>query len=180
MSRILQHNTGVLLQCLHVSLAGRPVQHPCLAESAAADTSPLDFQHNPVLRCFDKGHHRLHRIRRFRHIHYNLLFHRGRNPGLRRCKGLQRTILMIICYIEHRSIDTLNPCRLSQKLCTAAVPGSAGLVEIQQFIIDRLSLSYIKQIKELCQRFRIVGAGAAADYNRMIPGAFRTVKRNLA
>ena len=52
-------------------------------------------------------------------------------------------------------------------------------IEIQKLIIDDLALSHVEQVKERRNRLRIIGAGAAADYNRIAVTAVRGAKRNL-
>ncbi len=77
MACILQHLVGIFLQHLYVPLPGWAVQHACLAETTAADASPLDFQYDPILRRLDKWNHRGFGIIGIGHIRYHLFLNRG-------------------------------------------------------------------------------------------------------
>ncbi len=59
MARIRQHFHRVLFQHFRIPLPHRPVDLPRLTETAAPDAPPLDLQHHPVLRHFDKGYYGL-------------------------------------------------------------------------------------------------------------------------
>ena len=52
-------------------------------------------------------------------------------------------------------------------------------VEVQELIVDHLALAHVEKIKEGGNRFRIVGAGASADYNGVPVSAVSGTKRNL-
>ena len=44
--------------------------------------------------------------------------------------------------------------------------------------LDRLSFSDIEQVKKLCQRLRVISAGASADHDGILPGPFFCVQRD--
>ena len=83
-----------------------------------------------------------------------------------------RSVFFIRHLIEGRHIDSRQSAPLSLKIpvLAAALCPSLLYKDPAVGIIDRFTLSDIEQIKELCQRLRIVGAGTAADHNRIILG----------
>ena len=116
MPRVLEHCTRVFFQRLHTALSGRTVDHPRLTETAAADTSPLDLKHDSVLRGFDIGNDRLHRIRSIGHIHDYLLPHFRRSRGIVGNKGSDRAVFVVCHIIKLRYIEPLDPGCLAQEL----------------------------------------------------------------
>ena len=95
MSGIFQHPVRMLLQNFQALFTGRSVKHPCLTETAAADTAALNLQYNTVLRHFNIRNDRCFRIWRVRHIHLYLLFYGLRYSFLYRGKRCDRSILFI-------------------------------------------------------------------------------------
>ena len=72
---VFQHGARIFFQSLHNPFPCGTVDHPRLTESAPADTSSLDFQHNTVLGCLDKRHYRFHRIGSIRYFQDYLFFY---------------------------------------------------------------------------------------------------------
>ena len=54
-----------------------------------------------------------------------------------------------------------------------------GFIEIEQLIIDRFTLSDVKNIEEISQRFRIIGTRTATDHDGIISGTVLGIHRDL-
>ena len=181
MSCVLKHDPCRFLQSLHIAFSCRPVDHACLTETTAADTASLDLQGDTILSRLDMRNNRCFQfVVIFVHIDNELFFHLLRHAFVFRSKRLNRTVFFVGNFIERRHIDSRDLCCFQKKILSAAAILLVGLICIKQSIIDSLSLSNIKEIKELCQRFRIVGTCAAADHQRIILGTLCCLKRDSA
>ena len=85
MSCTSKHFQGVFPEKCKIPLSHRAVQLAGLTETAAPDTSSLDFQNHPVLCHLDKGNHGLFRIIGVGEITFQLLQYRG---GSLRIQGI--------------------------------------------------------------------------------------------
>ena len=115
MSRVLKHSAGIFFQGLHAPLSCRAVDHPRLAEPAAADAAPLDLKDNPVLGRLDIRNDRLRRIRRIRYVHDQLLAHFRRRTRIIGCKCGDRSVFVVCRIIKLRDIESFDPGGLPEK-----------------------------------------------------------------
>lgn len=120
MPRALQHMHRVAFQIFQAVLAQRTIDASGLAEAAAADAAALNFQHNAILRHFQKGDNRVFNVGSLVHLRDQLLANRGGNAGFIGRKRGDRVILMIGDVIKLRDVDTGQFCCRQQKV--PAVP----------------------------------------------------------
>ena len=146
----------------------RPVDHACLAETAAADAAPLDLHHSAVLRDLNKRNQLVQRIRRRVQISHRLLYDPRGNTGNVRREGSDRTVLLIGYRIERWHIDARHLRRRGDQELPAALSRCLhGLIKIQKLIIYDFPFAYIEHIEEFGDRLRIIRAGAASDHDRI-------------
>ncbi|MPN38099.1 hypothetical protein SDC9_185623 [bioreactor metagenome] len=89
------------------------------------------------------------------------------------------SVFFIPDIIEGRNIDAGNLSRHFQEVLPASAISLILFVTVQQVEIHDFALTEIEQIKKRRDRFRIVAAWAAADYNGIFPGSVFCVKRNM-
>ena len=160
-------------------LALRTIYIAGLTETAAANTAAHELEDRSVLGHADKGHQRgVDKVCAVQHGHDETANGRG-SLGTERFKGRKRPVFPIAGFIEGRHINTGQGSRFFEERDPVAVRFLVREIEIQELIIDDLSLSHVEQVKEGCNRLRIIGTGAAADYNRIAVTAVRGAKRNL-
>ena len=75
---------------------------------------------------------------------------------------------MIGNLIKGRYIHSGNAGCLPQKVLTAASLLLAFLIKINQFPVAGLSFSNIEDVKEICDRLRIIGTRASTNDNRIL------------
>ena len=169
MAGIFQNFQRVFFQMVRIPLSDGTVQLPCLTEAAAPDTAALDFQYASVLCDFDKGNHRLYGITDTGHVHDDFLLNDGRYTLFQRKEPFNGTVFLIFHIVETRHIQSRQLCSTAQERHASQIPLTAFLIEVKEFTISRLSFADIKNIKKICQRFRIVGTRAAADNGAILP-----------
>ena len=101
---IVKHFDGIVLEHCNIPLPDRFIQLSRLAETASADTSSLNFKHNPVLCAFNKWHNGLFGIICIRNILDKFFYDCPRN--IRSCwqKRLNRTVFVVRHLIKPRYI----------------------------------------------------------------------------
>ena len=161
-------------------LAKRAVNISCLAEPAAADTSPLNFKNYAILCHLNKRYNRIFNIRRIIHIDYQLLGNGGRNTRGIWFEFCNCAVLMVGYIVKHGNVNTRQLGGSFQEGPAVSAVFPNLLVQIEEIVILSLSLSDIEHIEERGQRFRIVGTGAASDDNGIIFLPILRVKRNSA
>ena len=87
---------------------------------------------------------------------------------------------MVAYLIEGGHIDPRNLARTAEKSfpCVGFIPFHFD-IEIKERIIADLPLSQIDQVKEICHRLRIIGAGAATDNQGIAVCPILLENRNL-
>ena len=70
--------------------------------------------------------------------------------------------------IQGRRVNSGKLRRTGQKLPAGPAAFFIFLIQIQQLPVDGLALSDVKKIEKVRDGFRIVGAGAAADHDRVV------------
>ena len=172
MSGGYQHLIGMMFQIFKVSFPVGPVNHTCLAESAAADAAPHDLKNDTVLGHLDKWNQRLFRVDHTAQIPDDLFFDHSRRFRDQRLKRCDRLIFMIRYLIKRRNIKSRDLRSLDKEIPAAASGCLMRLVSIHQTIINRFALTDIKNIKKIRQRFRIIHTWTAADHDRICLSSF--------
>ena len=85
-----------------------------------------------------------------------------------RGEGCDGSVLMVGNLIQGRGVNPGNLRRFNQKLPASPAVFFIFLIQIQQLPVDGLALSDVKKIEKVRDGFRIVGAGAAADHDRVV------------
>ena len=120
-----------------------------------------------ILRHADERNQRVINKGRLVHLRDHLPRDCSGSLGTERRKGAEGSVLVILRLIEAGHIDARNGGGRSQKFHAASALIFEADVEINQLKIGYLALSHIEKVKEICNWFRIVGAGAAADDDRI-------------
>ena len=179
MTCIFQHNTRRFFQSFHITFTGRTVDHTCLAETTATDTSSLDFQSYTILCSFNMWNNRCFHCTVFLlHIYNQLFLDFFRNASLCWRKGCDRAVFFIGNFIKRWNINSRDLSCCQKKISPAAASFLIGLVRIKKCIINSFSLSNIEQVKKRCQRLRIIRTGTATDHNREILTTVCAFQRN--
>ena len=106
------------------------------------------------------------------HIHQHLLFNDFRRLLIIACKGMERSIFLILRVIKHGHINSRNLTGSFQKFPATLSLCLIFLINIKQLVIDRLAFSDIENIKKLGNRFRIIDTGTASDDDRIFLRTF--------
>ena len=88
-------------------------------------------------------------------------------------------VFPVLLLIKLGHIDPGNFCRTVQKVLPRTAGTPVFYIPVQQGTVLRLSFADIEQIKEIRNRFWIVNAGAAPNYDGHIFPAVSGQKRNL-
>ena len=169
MSCFLKHGSCSFFQFFHVAFSCWTVDHTCLAETASTDTSSLNLQSDTVLCCFDMRNDRsLQIVIILIHVNDQLLFYFFRNTFACRMERFDRTVFFIGNFIKRRYIDSRNLCGFQKKIRSAATGFFVCFIYIKKCVINSFTFTNIKEVKEFCQRFRIVCTGTTTDYDWII------------
>ena len=179
MSGPLDQDVRFRLQTVDSLLPQGPIQHARLTETAAADTSPHDFECHTVLRRLDIGDHGFCRIRCIGQIHACLLSDLFRNALRIRKEASDRTVLIIFHIIKCGDIAARDSTGRSQEFMLSGTLVFHFHIEIHERIEHGLAVAYVEKIKEIRQRFRIVGTWPSADDDRKFIAAVLRVIRDL-
>ena len=165
LSCLSQKLVSVALQRVQTLGSGRAVDHAGLTEPASADTATLHLKHNSVLRNLHKRHQRFFEKWALVQIFHNLFLNTSRHALFCRCERRKGTVIPVGRLIEQRTVDPGDLRSLPKELKPGCALVLACLIKIEKRVINCLALSDIKQIKELCDRLRIIGTGTSADYD---------------
>ena len=127
-SCIVQHLSGILLQHFKISFPNRSVKLSCLAETAASDAAPLNFQHNAVLCNLNKGNYRFLRITGLGDLPHHFFGYNNRNSRNQRNAFCNGAILLIGYLIQRRNINAGDHGSCFQKAFSALVSIFTGQI----------------------------------------------------
>ncbi len=178
MSRSRDKFFGVVFQIVQPVFSQRPVYIACLAEPASPDAAPLNLKDHPVLSNFEKRNKRFLDIGCIVQGYHQFFGNLLRRTEVIGKKGLNGSVFFIGYIIKSRNIDSRNPSCLLKKFETAFSLLLIVKIDIQKPIVDGLPFPDIKKIEKFRQGFRVVGAGAAADDDRVVFSPLAAVERN--
>ena len=143
------------------------IYHSGLTESAASDTTSLDFKHNPILCCFYKRNDRSFRVYRISQIHLNLFFYILWHIIIDRVKWIYRSVIFVCDCIQRWYVYTRDFWCFTQKFIAVISAFFLFLVQVKKRIVAYFSLTYIKYVKKISDRFRVIWTWTTA-YNYWI------------
>ena len=92
-----------------------------------------------------------------------------------RCRML---FIVVLNFIEGGNIHAGNFCDGMQDLRTALLFGAHRFIEIHDLVVTCLALAHVEEVKERGQGLRIIGAGTAANYDRVVLATVFCIDRN--
>ena len=143
------------------------VDHAGLAEAAAADAAAHQFDAGPVLGHLDKGDQRGIDVAHIVHVPHHLTLHLLRDSFAYRAEGCQRPVRIVFGTVKLRDVDPRHRGRGLQEFLPAFSRRLIFFIEVDQTVIDHLSLSDVKHVEEGGNGLGIIGAGTAADDQRV-------------
>ena len=179
-ARGLFQGGGQLHQMLQAPLTNRAIQHPRLAEAAAAGTAPHDLQHDAVVDDLRIGHRDILGIDHAVQIGNDGLQHLLRGLGAVGPEGGDGAVLVVGHVVQgwHVHAPHLSQAPEQHILArTGLLPFVDDRVQLDDLL---LAVAYHERIDEIRQGLGVEGAGAPRHHDGIILPALLPQKRNPA
>ena len=155
---------------LAAALTDRTVGSTCLTEAAPPGAAPEKLQHNTVMDNINIWQYRLFHKRHCIHVLNQPLINHLPCLRLRGLNGSKEPLLIVLCMVEGRHINAIQPCGTLQKALSS--PGTSLLLPLAKqachLADDFLSFTQDKEVKEISYRLRVVHARTAAYDKRLL------------
>ncbi len=162
----LQHRTA--------AEPGGPVNHPGLAEPAAAHAAAEQLQRDAVVYGLDQRHDRLLRDKTAVHIQHHGAAHRRLRRDARNCGAV------ILHRIQRRDIRALDGGRAAQKFLSGHALPLARREQVQNGGNAVLAVADEHKVEKRSDRLAVDNAGAARYDERVVLPALGRIERNAA
>ena len=162
---------AVLRAQVTAPVSHRTIHIPRLAEPAAADTSPEQLQHHPILHDLRRRHDGFCREIGRVHIVHDALGHHGGCPIVGN-DLLDRTVGVVTDLVQTGHVDTVQLCRRHQEAVLVPSLTAGFSMQLDEFRGNILALAQRHDVDKIRQRLRVIHGGAAGDHQR---GQFRAL-----
>ena len=153
-----------------------------MAEAAAADTPAPHLHRDAILHRFNVGHDHLLRVQPFVQVGHDALGHNSRYIRVAGRVGTDGAVLIVGHVIQRRHVHAGNRGggAVQERRARVAALVPHGDIQLHDLRKHFLALTDVEQVEEVRDRLRVIGAGTAADHQRVLLAALARPDRDAS